>query len=742
MDLAVVVLRQMTLIFVSRHVDRINAMDNSNSNLKAIESNFDSRSRQLEFPKTDTAASTAVTPQEKEILASRPGQLKEGNPAGNGRKVTCEHLINRLNFINFQEQCIQVYFTHLQYDRSLVISGTPEPCLGEILTVRWADSRDMQTLLKSHVLDFILVPRGQRFVKAVPRVIDIDAYGARLQLPELSCEVNQRKTQRQSTCGISVLVIQNSSSFSGHLRDFAACAFRAKLVSRPPQTFEWIDPDLSVHVILFAGNQTYYTGECRIVRQTEGSSSRCLVLEPLKDEIRRYRKAEYRSQRQRLNPSPNIIFRHPLTQKRVELKVVDLSGTGFSVEEDEQAAVLLPGLVLPDVELRFANGFSISCSAQVVFRRTPPADEKNRRIRCGMAMIDVTAQDHIKLLGMLHQVQDKNSYICNDLDLEALWDFLFETGFIYPSKYALIEKNKKAIKETYAKLYTRSPDIARHFVYQDNGVILGHMAMIRFWENSWLIHHHAARKSALNRAGLVVLDQIGRFGHDSFRIRGMHMDYLVCYYRPQNRFPKRVFGGVCRYIDDPKGCSLDPFAFLKAAGTGGSPTALPAGWQLETASTEDLKDLSFFYERISGGLLLKAMDLDPANAQEQGLSHEFRKHGFKRERHLLALRKDGCPKALMTVNVSDIGLNLSDLTHCISAVVLDPENLSPEVFDAARRLAEKAAAQPPIPALVFPLSYVVQNAIPYEKVYNLWVFHMHSQSQNYFRYLSRLMKYV
>ena len=73
---------------------------------------------------------------------------------------------------------------------------------------------------------------------------------------------------------------------------------------------------------------------------------------------------------------------------------------------------------------------------------------------------------------MLHQVQNRNSYVCNDLDLDALWDFLFETGFIYPKKYALIHANKEQIKQTYQKLYTRSPEIARHFVYQENGVSL------------------------------------------------------------------------------------------------------------------------------------------------------------------------------------------------------------------------------------------------------------------------------
>ncbi len=101
-----------------------------------------------------------------------------------------------------------------------------------------------------------------------------------------------------------------------------------------------------------------------------------------------------------------------------------------------------------------------------------------------------------------------------------------------PDKYAAIQKNKKQIKETYAKIYTQNPQIARHFIYQDKGTIYGHMAMLRFYDSAWMIHHHAARKSALNKAGLIVLDQIGRMINDSHRLYSLHMDYMICYYRP------------------------------------------------------------------------------------------------------------------------------------------------------------------------------------------------------------------
>jgi hypothetical protein len=45
---------------------------------------------------------------------------------------------------------------------------------------------------------------------------------------------------------------------------------------------------------------------------------------------------------------------------------------------------------------------------------------------------------------------------------------------------------------------------------QENGRITAHMAMIRFYDAAWLIHHHAADASANHRGGLMMLNQISR----------------------------------------------------------------------------------------------------------------------------------------------------------------------------------------------------------------------------------------
>jgi hypothetical protein len=235
---------------------------------------------------------------------------------------------------------------------------------------------------------------------------------------------------------------------------------------------------------------------------------------------------------------------------------------------------------------------------------------------------------------------------------------------------------------------------------------------------------------------------MGRFVHDTFRIRGLQMDYMVFYYRPQNRFPHRVFGGVARHLNNPKICSLDPFAFTRIEDSPENRPSLPAGWRISAATAADLEDLACFYERISGGLMLKAMDLEPSSWQEERLCREFQNHGFKRERHLFALKAGDRLKALLIVNVSDVGLNLADLVHCVNAVVLEPGELPPEVLLSAVQMTLRATGQPGIPTLIFPLSYAEDNRIPIEKVYHLWAYDIHGHSQKYYKYLCRLMRFV
>jgi hypothetical protein len=441
-----------------------------------------------------------------------------------------------------------------------------------------------------------------------------------------------------------------------------------------------------------------------------------------------------------VTPLPDIIFRHPFTRKLVCRKALDLSGSGMAVEEDTHSAVLLPGLMIPHLELNFANSLQFSCRAQVIYRHAPDGDPQDSRIKCGLAILDMEIEKHVQLVALLQQVENKKAYICNKVDLDGLWDFFFETGFIYPHKYAFIERNKRQIKETYEKLYTQNPNIARHFVYQDKGRILAHMAMVRFYENTWMIHHHAARNSEYNRAGLMVLNQIGSFGNDSHRLFSIHMDYLICYYRPDNKFPKRVFGGAVRTLKKIKGCAEDDFAYLHLPAEPADGSAPAQGWELENASESDLEELENFYEHASGGLMINALNLEPGNTENGTIGAEYRKLGFRRVRRLFALKKSGELKAVLMLNQSDIGLNLSDLTNAVSVFVVDPEGLTGRVLSQNISALIHEAGCEEMPVLIYPADWAKRASVAFEKIYTLWVINL-QHTDDYFRYLNRLLRF-
>jgi hypothetical protein len=658
-----------------------------------------------------------------------------------GNKVDKTQLINKLNFINFQDGTVLINFNHLKYDKKITLRATPQPCMGDLVDCLWSDVNYTSQINRSYEFSSLLITNGQKLLQVNAELVKIDEKGISLFLPEAGYETSSRRGRRHSSEGIIVQLMQNSTVFSGSLKDFNGFSFRVKLDAAPPQTFDWMNPEQPVNIVLSDPAFTYYSGQCKVIRHTRGHRTRNYILEPLKTEIQRFKHKEFRSERYELTPSPNVVFKHPFTKKRIDLKVVDLSGSGFSVEEDKRNTALLPGMVLPDLVLNFADSYNFECTGQVVFRKTMTGSNGQKWIKCGLALLDMDIRDHLKLVAMLHQTKDKNSYICNDIDLDELWNFFFETGFIYPDKYAEIQKNKKQIKETYAKIYTRNPHIARHFIYQDKGTIFGHMAMLRFYESSWMIHHHAARKSTQNKAGLIVLDQIGRMINDSHRLYSLHMDYMICYYRPVNKFPSRVFGGAVKSIKDPKGCSLDRFAYLPFKNLTRSQTQLPADWQISETRHDDLRDLADFYDHVSGGLMLDAIDLTPEKLDCDELSKEYSKAGLIRQRQLYSLKKEGTLKAVFLVNTSNVGLNLSDITNCVKVFVTDSEQLDADTLRAAVSAVAEISGKDDFPTLLYPASFADEQKIECEKFYNLWVCSL-QYSDEYFRYLARLLRFI
>jgi len=219
------------------------------------------------------------------------------------------------------------------------------------------------------------------------------------------------------------------------------------------------------------------------------------------------------------------------------------------------------------------------------------------------------------------------------------------------------------------------------------------------------------------------------------------MRFLIGYYRPDNKFPAQVFGGAARKMKDPKKCSVDAVAYFHYKNTSGIKHGLSGQWELSEARREDLVELEIFYEHESGGLMLSALDLEPDMGDFDELVKEYQKLGFKRQRLLFSLKKNNILKAVAMVDISDIGLNLSDLTRSIKVFVIDPDDLSRKTLNGMLSLLTDKTNQENVPILLFPVAYAKHKDISYEKIYNIWVLKTQA-SDHYFKYIDRLLRFA
>ena len=434
--------------------------------------------------------------------------------------------------------------------------------------------------------------------------------------------------------------------------------------------------------------------------------------------MRRFKKKNFRNFRQELIPSPVLEFDHPFMDRYVQLEISDISTCGFTVYEDASERVLLPGMVIPQLKIAFPGGMQLECDVQIIYC----IKGENKKIRSGIAVLDMNHDTYTRLANILVNAKDPHAHISGKLDLAELWEFFFATGFIYPQKYGLICHHREAFKKTYQTLYQENPEIAISFTYQKNGRIYGHMSMVKGYERSWMIHHHAARAKDDKNAGIVVLKQIMQYFNDIYRLPSAKMDYVFCYYRPENKFPDRVFGGVAKSLNNARVCSMDLFSYRLYA-TASKKIQLPSGWSLEESTKSHFQELRRFYSQNSGGLLLDMLNLEHSQSGAESTQNLYRQAGLVRRWKFYSLTRNGVVKAVFLVNQADLGLNLSELLNGIKAIIIDPDNLPATIFSIAIHKLAFIYPTERIPTLIYPSNYLdVLDDDGGEKKYMLWIY--------------------
>lgn len=673
-------------------------------------------------------------------MAASTREPSAKKPCGNGEKnvLSRKSIINRLNFLNFTDQRIQCHMDPEDGEGDVTVNLKPLPSFGNYLVCLWPEERVRDADPAACRMKKISIPDAGENICIAPDIRRLTRKGLCVRLPD-PCDVCvETRGEHPLFRDLKVRINHNGMSMTG---DIVRLGDDFLSIILPDPSSEGV-PDFEVRgtvpIAFVKDGEILFMGRFIVLTIEIQNKKTLITLKPESQIINRFPPKKHRSSRHRLTPSPDAVFTHPFTGRQLTLPVQDLSGSGFSVRSEGEEAMLLPGMTLRNMRLSFAGVFSLSCCVQAVHRKEETAVQTtDRAIIYGFALVDMPLTDHLKLQTIMHQCEDTHSKVCHSLNPEELWRFFFETGFIYSRKYQSFMENKALIRDTYTKLYSRNPDIARHFTYQEKGGILGHLSMLRFYSNAWLIHHHAALKKSSVKAGLSVLNQVARFSYNSLWLDACRMRYMFCYFRPENPFPNYFFNGFAENLNDRKGCSTDAFAYhsyRKPADGGGS---LPPSWKIGPCTTLDLSDLSRHYEKKSGGLMIEALDLSPDSTPSPELEKAYQDAGLTREKHLFSLRFEGDLTAVILVNIADIAINMSDLTSSVTVLVLKENLVRREILTTVLSTVSDLFTRKRFPVLLYPAAYAEKQAIAFQKTYTLWILDTR-YSDHYFDYLEQV----
>jgi len=627
-----------------------------------------------------------------------------------------QKLTNTFNYLHFKGNPVYSLLNHPCYEESLLIKVYPEPCSGEILNCRWDDTYSGYKLEDYH-LQFLVVSHDQSFIVVPTRLILKNEERFSVELPKTAFVVNRRQFPRFDCLDVKAELWQNGFHAEGELIDFSPQAFRLRVQSDPMFSFHCFNSEETAIIRLSSGDQVFYSGICACRRAHQNGHGRELVLIPTQDQIKRFKAMALRNPRKQGSASFSAVFSHPFTKRRVQREILDISTTGFSICNPSRESILMPGMVIPDMAINYAGILKIHCKAQVIYRK-----EEEEQTRFGLAILDMDMTGYNHLNQILNSIQGSEGGSQNEVNLDELWEFFFDADFIYPKKYKIIQPYKERFQDTYRRLYEEAPEIAKYFTYQRNGRIYGHIAMIKAYEKTWMVHHHAARPIGGRPIGLVVLKQLICYLKDLIRLPSANLDYVITYYRPENKFPARVFGGFAQNHDNPQHCSLHSFSYLTCP-LGKTFEELPADWRVRECSDADLWEFEQFYRNHYSGLFVQIIKRN-RRPNTKSIEETFAENGFVRRWRFFVLTHLDHLKAFIVAEESDAGINLSNLLNGFKIFVMDP-GLQPEIlFRAISEITGKQPAES-ISLLICPADYVDKADIAHEhKRYLLWILDM------------------
>jgi hypothetical protein len=154
---------------------------------------------------------------------------------------------------------------------------------------------------------------------------------------------------------------------------------------------------------------------------------------------------------------------------------------------------------------------------------------------------------------------------------------------------------------------------------------------------------------------------------------------------------------------------------------------------IDIAHAEDIKDFLHLYKQISNGLLPRAFNF----TESDELFHLYASNDLNRILKTYVLQTENGPAAIVLLLMSDVGLNMSDVTHCMYFFAIQDDELDKDLINkCVQEILQRENAND-TSLMLFPESLANHINIQAEKRYTLWILNL-AYLDEYFQYCTRL----
>lgn len=621
-------------------------------------------------------------------------------------RVNQKTFINSINYKNFINGQMYVLMLFPPSGEEFIFKVIPGPCNGSEVSCYLPESSGHS--FENHIFKGLLIDNGKSVIMMNADPVTVSSHSLTVNLHKSGNIYHSRKTTRYEARDVTALIKQGDMKYTGSLNEFNPAGLRLNL-NDIPLTRGSTDP---IEIILSCAGKIVFLGTSSLIREYDQGIT--IVVKPINIPQTKYGGRKYRNPRLALVPGPRINFTHPFTGKSIFYDIVDISSSGFSVLVESDISQLMPGLIIDEAIIEISDGLRLKCSCQVVFEIN-----QKKQTRYGFLITDMDFPSYSSLFNIVSRAHDPYARVSYDVDMESLWSFFFESGFIYPDKYSSISEYRNDFKKTFEKLYHHCQDIFADVTYQYNGNIYGHVSLVKAYERSWLLHHLAAKPFRRKITGLFVMNQMLNFLDGFSRMPKVGMDYLIFYYRPENRFPDFFFGGLARAFNKPSQLSLDIFAYFNFY-MSQETSLLPQGWTIRESTEDDIYNLRVAYKQLSEGLMIDAFCLNTPKPALGSIEDLYRNHGLIRKCGVYTLLHKDKSQAYFIVDQSDRGMNLSDLINSVKTIIPCDSVITKDILQAGIHECGKVYGTKTIAVQVFPCDFMDKINFKYNKRYVMW----------------------